>query len=200
MFWALDEYNTGSTAYQQTRGYYNTQNSNSSSNPAPGFVQADSIMASGALVDAAYAAHTSSVPSLEMIGWKDSDGNGIFDVLDVKFSLTGTGRFNSGTSSFKFVGSKVRFHRPEFQRPQDDITINQIDRAEYSIDGGLDHDWPVLSQVQHRPELGYSRQPRRGVLKSTVDDRTGVTSVEYVTNLGSSNPNPTRPVLSATRH
>src|SRR3954469_9701984 len=33
MFWALDEYNTGnSNGWQQTRGYYNTQNTNSSTN------------------------------------------------------------------------------------------------------------------------------------------------------------------------
>lgn len=200
IFWAMDEYDTSGTAYLQRRGYYNTQNSNSSSNPAPGFVQANSIMASGSLVDAAYAAHTSSVSSLETIGWKDSDGNGIFDVLDVKFALTGTGQYNSDTSTFKFVGnSKVRTLTDQNSSGlKDDITINQIDRAEYSIDGGA---WTTIGPFYHKYStdlnLDIPVSPGASVLKiRTVDDRTGVTSVEYVANLGSSNPTPTRPQSS----
>jgi hypothetical protein len=187
MFWALDEYSTGSTAYQQSRGYYNTQNSNSSTNPAPGFTQADSIMAAGTLVDNAYAAHTTSIPSEEMIGWKDSDGNGIFDVLDVKFALSGTGKYNSGTSTFKFVG-KSQVRTLTNQNPsglKDDITINQIDRAEYSIDGGT---WTTIGPAYHKytTDLDLSIPVTAGATQikiRTIDDRTGVTSVEYVANL-----------------
>ena len=187
MFWALDEYNIGSTAYQLTRGYYNTQNSNSSTNPASGFVQADSIMASGSLVDAAYGAHTSSIPSLEMIGWKDSDGDGIFDVLDVPFTLTGTGKYSSDTLTFKFVGkSQVRtFANQNPSGLQDDITINQIDRAEYSIDGGA---WTSIGPAYHKysTDLSLEIPVTAGASQikiRTVDERTGVKSVEYVASL-----------------
>lgn len=187
MFWALDEYNTGGTAYQLTRGYYNTQNSNSTSNPTQGFVQADSIMSSGAKVSAAYAAHTSSVPSLEMIGWKDSDGDGIFDVLDVPFSLTGTGKYNSDTLTFNFVGkSQVRtFTNQNLSGLKDDITINQIDRAEYSIDGGV---WTNIGPAYHKyaTDLSLDIPVTAGASQikiRTVDDRTGVKSVEYIANL-----------------
>ncbi|MFN0021810.1 MAG: dockerin type I domain-containing protein [Pirellulaceae bacterium] len=190
MFWALDEYNTGSTAYQQTRGYYNTQNTNSTSNP--GSTHVDSIMSSGARVDAAYDTHTSSTPSLEMIGWKDSDGDGIFDVLDVKFSLTGTGKYNSSDSTFTFVGkSKVRTLLNENTSGlRDDITINQIDRAEYSIDGGT---WTTIGPYYHKyaTDLNLEIPVIAGTSQikiRTVDDRTGVTSVEYVASLSQSKP------------
>jgi hypothetical protein len=197
MFWALDEYNTSSTAYQLRRGYYDTQNSNSSTNPAQGFSQANSIMAAGDRVDNAYAAHTSSVPSLEMIGWKDSDGDNIFDVLDVPFSLSGTGKYYSDTSTFKFVGkSTVRtLANQNSAGLKSDITINQIDRAEYSIDGGA---WTSIGPGYHKYStdlsleipipLGASQLKIR-----TIDDRTGVTSVEYVANITShpqSSPQP----------
>ncbi|MCE9529054.1 MAG: hypothetical protein K8R36_23650 [Planctomycetales bacterium] len=198
MFWALDEYNTGSTAYQLTRGYYNTQNSNSSTNPASGFVQADSIMASGTKVDAAYAAHTSSTPSLEMIGWKDSDGDGIFDVLDVPFSLSGTGKYNSDSATFKFVGkSQVRtFTNLNPSGLKDDITINQIDRAEYKIDNG---NWTTIGPEYHKYSTDLSLEIPVTVGASqirirTFDERTGVRSVEYVANLSNQKPqSPSQP-------
>lgn len=191
MFWALDEYNTGSTAWQLRRGYYNTPNTNSSSNPEPGFTQASSIMASAALLETAYAAHASSISSMEMIGWKDSDGDGIFDVLDVPFSLSGTGDYNSENSTFKFVG-KSQVRTLENQNPsglQDDITINQIDRAEYSIDGGA---W-ITAGTYHKYtiDLNFSIPVSPGASQiriRTVDDRTGVMSVEYVANLGQDTP------------
>src|SRR5205085_3223428 len=52
-FWALDEY-SGASSYLTKRGYYNTQNTNASNNPAPGFVQQPSIMSTGTLLDTAY--------------------------------------------------------------------------------------------------------------------------------------------------
>lgn len=191
MFWALDEYNTGSTAWQLKRGYYNTQNTNSSSNPEAGFTQATSIMASGGLVEAAYAAHISSTPSLEMVGWKDSDGDGIFDVLDVPFSLSGTGQYSSESSTFRFVGkSQVRtLENQNSSGLQNDITINQIDRAEYSIDGGA---W-ITAGTYHKYtvdlNLSFSVSPGASLIKiRTVDDRTGVMSEEYVAELSHDAP------------
>lgn len=191
IFWALDEYNTSNTAWQLSRGYYNTQNTNSSSNPDPDFEQADSIMASGTLLDAAYAAHTSSTPSLEMIGWKDSDGDGIFDVLDVPFTLDGTGQYDEGASTFTFVGkSQVRtLANKNPSGLQDDITINQIDRAEYSIDGG---NWTTAGTYhKYVVDLDLSIPVSAGASQikiRTVDDRTGVMSLEYVANLTKKQP------------
>ena len=59
IFYAKDEY-LGAGSYLDFRGYYNTQNLNAANNPDPDFVQADSIMATGQLLENAYANHTSS--------------------------------------------------------------------------------------------------------------------------------------------
>ena len=196
MFWALDEYNVGSSAYQLHRGYYDTQNTNSIPNPTPGFQQASSIMASGSLLDAAYAAHSSSIPSQEMIGWKDTDGDGIFDVLDVPFSLDGIGQHDAAAGTFKFVGnSKVQtFANKNPAGLQDDITINQIDRAEYSIDGGAWTTAGTYHKYVTDLNLTIPVSPGASQIKiRTVDDRTGVMSREYVANLsgsGSDKPQP----------
>lgn len=186
IFWALDEY--GSSSSTLHRGYYDTSNYNAASNPADDFVQQDSIMAAGYLVENAFAAHTSSTSSLETIGWKDSDGDGIFDVLDVPFSLTGTGNFSPTNSVFHFTGnSKVRTFQNKNPTPaslQDDITINQIDQAEYSIDGGA---WTVAG-TYHKYETDldlYISIPAgaQQIKIRTADVRTGVMSDEFVANL-----------------
>src|SRR6185436_2601335 len=114
----------------------------------------------------------------------------------VKFSLTGTGKFNSNTSSFNFVGnSKVRtLANQNSSGLKDDITINQIDRAEYSIDGGA---WTTVGPFYHKYSadlnLDIPISPGASLLKiRTVDDRTGVTSVEFAVNLdGTTQPQST---------
>ena len=87
MFWALDEY-SGSRPYTEERGYYRVQNLNA----ADGHPDPDSRVAS--IMDShviAYPLQAASDSALEMIGWRDSDQDGIFDVLDVPHSLTGEG-------------------------------------------------------------------------------------------------------------
>lgn len=146
MFWALDEYPSGGT-YTSKRGYYATQNSNAWDNPlfrdpSSGQVQQPSIMASGTnpgdLLYRAYEANTSSQSSLELIGWKDSDGDGVFDVLDVPLTLTGSGYYDPATSLYHFVGSSsvqtLANLNPSGNR--NDVTINRVSRLEYRFDGG----------------------------------------------------------------
>ncbi len=104
IFWAKDEYPGGASSADR-RGYYNTQNVNASDNPTPGFVQQPSIMAAGSLLDTAYNNFVSPASTLAMIGWQDSDSDGIFDVLDVPLELTGTGYYDSVAGAYKFKGS-----------------------------------------------------------------------------------------------
>jgi len=137
IFWARDEY-SGAGSYLQKRGYYDAQNLNAADNPQVGFSQQDSIMASGTLLANAYANHTSSDSSLKMMGWQDSDGDGVFDVLDVPHSFIGTGYINQVGGDFHFsgtaeVGLLLNRNSSGFQS---DMTINQIDRIEYRIDQG----------------------------------------------------------------
>lgn len=144
MFWAKDEY-AGSAPYSDRRGYYNTQNLNAvDGNPIPGFQQADSIMTTDDPptdypFSDAYNAHTSSVSSLEMIGWRDSDGDGVFDVLDVPNTLSGTGFLDPVSGQYRFVGEssvQALFNRNS-SGLQNDITLNKIGRAEVRVDGGV---------------------------------------------------------------
>ena len=109
MFWARDEY-AGGGSYEDLRGYYNTQNVNAWNNPQPGFSQQPSIMdrgsceEGGGLLCDAYRQHTSSVSSLEMLGWRDSDGDGVFDLLDVPHTLHGNGVYDPATETYHFQG------------------------------------------------------------------------------------------------
>ncbi len=137
MFWARDEYPGGGT-YLQRRGYYNTQNLNAHDNPDPGFVQQPSIMAAGTLLDSAYANHTSPPSTLAMVGWQDSDGDGIFDVMDVPHRLTGSGYYEPASSTYFFDGRAVVQTLPNLNPSglQNDITLNRIREIEYRFDDG----------------------------------------------------------------
>ncbi|HUE73528.1 MAG TPA: dockerin type I domain-containing protein [Pirellulaceae bacterium] len=181
IFWAFDEYNRTTTSYSLTRGYYNTQNTNA--NPSPSYTPEDSIMSSGASLTAAYAGFTTSTSSQETIGWKDSDGDGIFDVLDVNFSLEGSGQYDSGAGTFRFLG-KSAVRTLQNQNPsglQNDITINEIRRAEVKFDDG---EWQTIGtykayQVNLDLEFSVPGNPSTITLR-THDTRTGVSSDEYV--------------------
>ncbi len=137
MFWARDEYYRGGN-YADRRGYYNAQNVNAWDNPTPGFVQAESIMATGSLLDLAYLDRTSSHSSLEMIGWRDSDNDGIFDVLDVPHTLRGTGFVDPASGQYRFLGESSVQALFNFNSSglQNDITLNTISRAEFRVDSG----------------------------------------------------------------
>lgn len=137
LFWARDEY-AGGGSYYDRRGYYDTQNINAANNPTLGFVQQPSIMAAGSLLDTAYATFTSPASTLAMVGWQDSDGNGIFDVLDVPHQLTGTGYWDTISGEYKFAGQATVRTLPN-QNPSglgNSITINRIREVEVRFDGG----------------------------------------------------------------
>jgi len=134
-FWGLDEY-SGSN-HLARRGYYNSQNSNAA---RAGYTQEPSIMTSADLLLAAWETpQLQSTATLEILGWRDSDSDGIFDVLDVPFELTGTGYYDPSAGKYHFQGeSRVRT-LPNLNTSglMNDITINEITRAEYRINGGV---------------------------------------------------------------
>ncbi|MDX1946456.1 MAG: carboxypeptidase-like regulatory domain-containing protein [Pirellulaceae bacterium] len=187
-FWALDEY-AGASTHTAHRGYYDTYNTNASNNPGNPpdnpFVQQPSIMANGSLLDQAYAAKTSSQSSLEMIGWRDSDGDGIFDVLDVPFTLTGTGRYDTAAGMYRFKGQSRVATLPNQNTLglKNDITINRIRQVEYSVNGGS---WTVYQTLPDRTysaslDINIPLAPGNHTIKiRTVDTRTGVMSPEFV--------------------
>jgi hypothetical protein len=145
MFWARDEY-SGAGSYLDRRGYYNTQNLNAADNPAVGFSQSESIMASSNLLNSAFANHTSSLSSLEMIGWKDSDQDGVFDALDVPLLLEGSGFLDPASGKYHFQGTSRVRALPNINPSgfQSDITINTVDVMQYRVDGGS---WQTIAMA-----------------------------------------------------
>jgi hypothetical protein len=184
-FWGLDEY-MGGGSYLSRRGYYNTQNLNAADNPAPGFVQADSIMSNGTSLANAYANRTSPPTTLAMIGWQDSDNDGIFDVLDVPFTLQGSGQYSAASGLYTFTGYTTVNTLPN-RNPAglgNDITINQIRAIQASVDDGP---WQT---VQTLPPRTYQTNvtvnvpvPPTGshtIKIRSIDTLTGVTSNLFV--------------------
>ena len=200
MFWALDEYLHGGS-FNSSRGYYNTPNTNAWDNPSAGFVQLPSVMANDDLealppkflLSQAFAAHTTSESSAEMIGWRDTDEDGIFDVLDVPFELSGTGRFDASAGAYLFTGNSSVRTLPNLNPAwlQNDITINRIREVQYAVDDGP---WRV---AQSFPERTYKTELDLSIVDSvlaspgshtikirTIDTRTGAMSPEFVGTVG----------------
>lgn len=177
IFWARDEY-PGGGSWTDRRGYYNAQNWNAADNPTPGFVQRPSIMRSGQGLNDSFFSNTLPESTMAMIGWRDSDGNGIFDVLDVPLKLEGIGRYDAANEIFTFAGSATAV--PRFNQNsagfQNDITLNRVDRIEYRINGG---DWQTAANIglqASRVQFNLALQPFSTIEIRAIDDRVGVTS------------------------
>jgi hypothetical protein len=171
MFWGNDEYSaSGPNSYLRTRGYYDTQNLNAKDNPASGFVQQDSIMAAGTAYFNAFNNHTSSPSTLAMIGWQDSNGNGVFDLLDIPHTLDVSASYDAASGAIRVIGeAKVGTLRNQNSAGnQSDITINRIDQLQYRLDGG---DWMSLGDYgTYEATLDVSITAASGA--STMEIRT----------------------------
>ena len=95
-------------------------------------------MSAGSTLQTAYDTVVTADATLAQIGWKDSDHDGIFDVLDVPFSLEGTGRFDEATGIYRFVGHSTvqTLANRNSSGTQNDITLNKIGKIEYRINNG----------------------------------------------------------------
>jgi len=181
IFYALDEY-PSSRSYDATSGYYNVQNLNAYDDSPDLGSRVDSIMAEASLQSAAYAAHTSSPTSLEMLGWRDGDSDGVFDVLDTPLTLTGSGAYDEALRRYTFSGSSA-VTTLENLNPygyRHDITINTVDTLQYRLDAG---DWvngsvygtysAAVSQIVDGSALADGNHT---IEFRTVVDETGVAS------------------------
>ncbi|MEM6692614.1 MAG: dockerin type I domain-containing protein, partial [Planctomycetota bacterium] len=178
IFWARDEY-AGAGSWTDTRGYYNAQNLNAADNPTEGFEQQISIMRGGIPLGQAYDQLVSPESTLAMVGWRDSDGDGIFDFADVPLSLSGIGSFDSETSIYRFQGeaSAVALPNQNSSGNQSDITLNEVTRLEYRIDDGS---WQTASQVgaqQATLDVEFAiADPFNSIELRVIDGSTGVVS------------------------
>ncbi|NND97105.1 MAG: protein containing Planctomycete extracellular domain protein [Pirellulaceae bacterium] len=178
IFWGLDEY-SGGLPWDTRVGYYNSQNLNAHDNPTPGFVQETSIMRGGnALVDA-YNQVVSPESTLALIGWRDSDSDGVFDVLDVPLDLDVVGHFDSDTSTYHVVGTAaaVALQNQNSSGIKSDITLNEISELQYSLDGG---NWTTAAVIgQNVADLDLSfpiLTPFDTIQLRVIDGDTGITS------------------------
>ncbi len=178
IFWAFDEYSGGSS-YDETRGYYNAPNSNAKNNPDPDFKQQVSIMADYDRLLAAFNTHRTDPSTLALVGWRDSDGDGVFDVLDVPLHLSASGAFNPNTSQFEFSGnaSVGTLRNQNASGNQSDITINRVSSLDVSVDGG---GWTSVAQPNtYRATFDVAvNVPRNfsSIAFRVRDAQTGITS------------------------
>ncbi|MFO1065648.1 MAG: dockerin type I domain-containing protein [Pirellulales bacterium] len=187
-FWARDEY-PGSALYTARRGYYNTQNTNAiDGNPEINFQQQPSIMSSASALDTAYTQVTSPASTLAMVGWQDTDGDGIFDVLDVPLSLDGVGRIDSSSGTYKFTGKAAvqTLANKNSSGLADDITINKISRVEYRLNSGT---WKTISSPGTSTATLNLSIPLEGLQSGTIEIRavdamTGITSNVFQGQIG----------------
>jgi hypothetical protein len=182
IFFALDEYPDADPngSYFDKSGYYSTQNLNAYDDHPDPNSRVDSIMAEFTLSRNAFANHTSSPTSLKTLGWRDSNGNGIFDVLDVPLELSGVGVFDADSNAYHFTGQSSAVALPnlnsQMRSNHNDITLNQVSRVQYRIDGGQ---W-ITAQEFHTTtasiDFSFSANPGSEIEIRTVDDATGITS------------------------
>jgi hypothetical protein len=178
IFWAYDEYQPDGD-FDRSRGYYNTQNLNSWDNPTPGFQQQPSIMTKDQLLTTAYQNHISPDSTLAMIGWQDSDGDGVFDVLDVPLTLTGSGYYDQISGEYRFGGSShvQTLMNRNSSGLRNDITLNEVSRAQYRIDGGAWQTAVTYGGPSAELDLRIPISPAVSIIEiRTIDDVTGISS------------------------
>jgi hypothetical protein len=184
IFWAMDEYQFGAS-WTNHRGYYDTQLTNAADNPAfdaPGVDQEISIMTGFTPLEQAFAQRVSPASTLAMVGWQDSDGNGVFDVADVPLELEATGYFDLQGSTYHFVGtaSAVPLINKNSAGPQSDITLNRVREIQYRLDEGA---W-ITAATPNQPvaefELAVSiDDPFETIQWRAIDTVSTVTSPVY---------------------
>ncbi len=178
IFWAFDEY-PGGASWAERRGYYNTQNLNAANNPTNGFEQEISIMRGGSPLNEAFDNHVSPESTLALIGWRDSDGDGVFDVADVPLKLQGIGYFDSDSSTYRFKGdaAAVPLWNQNSEGPQSDITLNRISEIQYRLDDG---DWVTAFEPdEQKTQFDLEVELSEGFSKIdwlAIDSRTRITS------------------------
>lgn len=179
IFWARDEY-AGGGSWNDRRGYYNTQNLNAvTDNPDPNFQQQISIMRGGVPLSEAYETYVSPASTFAMVGWQDSDGDGVFDLADVPLSLDAVGYFDSDSSLYHFSGiaSAVPLMNRNSSGTQSDITLNRISQLQYRLDDGS---WQVAAEPDLQRvdfDLALTLDPTFSTIDwRVIDQLTGITS------------------------
>lgn len=187
IFGAADEY-PGQGRYTDRAGYYGVQNTNApDGNPDRNSI-VPSLMNSS--ISTAFERHVTSPPSLEMVGWRDSDGDRIIDVLDAPIEVTDfSSRLKLSDSSYEFTGTFTVQKVPNYNNTKA-ITLNSVDRLLYrNGESGEwkqvnDKDWGEESRtISHQFKL-----PKNSVLQWKVVDSDGTAESKTYTIGGVRDP------------
>ena len=188
IFNAADEY--GDSDYNSIMGYLGIQNVfartlDKGTTPNPDH-DGGAIMA--VMVDVYYhRPETQPWGTLHQIGWRDSNGSGILDILDTPLTLEGpTGIYDSVAGTFNFyAASSVTVLINENPHWGDwGITINTVDAVQYKVDDG---EWITLDTryggttnvyVDEVIEFDAISLGRHIIYLRTYCVRTGVSSEE----------------------
>lgn len=128
VFYALDQYAGAQQPCSQRSGYLDVENQNSQYGMCLSDV--DSIMRSGT---GPYLARAIDPYAAGQIGWRDSDGDGILDPLDVALAIESRVPLVSEGSA-RIEGTVRILPYPSLSRP--DATINRLVDVRYRFDGG----------------------------------------------------------------
>jgi len=146
IFFACDEYYASGARITNRGGYLNVLNSNAEGDASGNRItppQPNALMLNNGNYNTGVP-YPPSVPSSQMFGFRDTNANGIPDILDTPPSLTGSNSgSNSATGLFKFSGSVEVTQlsnqnplSPGFSNSQIAMTIDTIASAFYVLDGG----------------------------------------------------------------
>lgn len=135
LFFALDEYVTAGVACDTRSGYLDVQTANSLS-PAPNVCGSNTLCIMRGQI-APFSSGQLCASTREQVGWRDSDGNGLFDPVDTSVALsvglTGSRRTLAGTvRSYTGLASDVPWASPR----RTPVTINGIEGVQYRVNEG----------------------------------------------------------------
>lgn len=133
-FGALDEYASSSCTDTERFGYLDIANTNCENGDPP---TEDSIMRSASSQDIAWPNHLVSTPARQMVGWRDSDGDGkeLYDPVDTTPTVTLTPYSPDPTTDTTPTYSGSAQDTPYPSPTHTPTTINAV-RVEWRVDGG----------------------------------------------------------------
>ncbi|MBM3131268.1 MAG: hypothetical protein FJ009_21925 [Chloroflexi bacterium] len=131
IFSALDEYAASKCTTTEKSGYLNIANTNCEN----GTPTEESIMRSGESMEIAYPSYLASTPVRGMIGWRDSDADGIYDVADTSVQMSATRTTTPGVGqpvSYAGTATDIPFPSPKYPA----MSVNKITQVRYRVDYG----------------------------------------------------------------
>jgi hypothetical protein len=146
IFGALDEHSTSGCTDMDRGGYLNVANTNcENGDPAT----EDSIMRGGSSLQTAYNNYLASTPVRGQVGWRDSDSDGLYDVVDTDVTLDAifvAGGTAGQPAHYRGVAADIPYISPT--RPG--ISINTISSVEYRLDeGDCCRLWPAMAVLMN---------------------------------------------------